>query len=308
MILSIVIPCFNVELYVRECIESIIKSYHECTIKLREEWSLEILVINDGSIDNTEKEVLNLLDRHSELSIKYYKKSNGGQSSARNWGLDLATGEYIWFLDSDDFITLDALSLLFDSVKDSDSDMFLFSAIIQNETLNTIPRNLYFRQKSPSNQSPLNYLIDTCKSDAFIAQPCLYVLRKNLLVKNKIKFLKGFIWEDELFTRLCFLYTRKIFVLDESIYVRRFRENSTTQSYYQALHVYSFFYVSRKISKLKYTDSKNHGKTLYEKGIASLKKQNFFSFRIIYYFLINQYSWNFRDLKKLAKYVRKTVF
>lgn len=305
--LSIVIPCFNVEFYVKECIESIIKSQYKSKLNLREEFSLEVIIINDGSSDNTEEAVLSLMDKHSGHHIRYYKKENGGQSSARNMGLGIASGEFVWFLDSDDFITLDALSVLYNTIKNSDSDFILFSAIIQNETINYIPKDLYSRYKGDFGQTPLNYLLETFNMNAFIASPCLYVLRKNLLVKNKIKFLNGLIWEDELFTRQCFLNSRKFSVLEASLYVRRFRENSTTQMIYKPLHVYSFFGISNKVLSLNYVGAKNHGKFLYGKGLQSLKRLHVFSFKVVYYFMSNKYSWNLIGFKNLASYVKRTA-
>ncbi len=94
--ITVIIPCYNQAHFLNESVGSVLaQSYTN--------W--ECIIVNDGSIDNTEIEALGLTEKDNR--IKYIKKENGGLSSARNKGLDEATGDYIQFLDSDDMITPD---------------------------------------------------------------------------------------------------------------------------------------------------------------------------------------------------------
>ena len=111
MKLSIIVPLYNVEKYIEKCILSLVNQDFR---------DYEIIVVNDGSPDESANIV-------NELKIKYpnvllFHKENGGLSSARNFGLEKAKGEYVWFVDSDDWIEPDIISLLYKHVKESNLD------------------------------------------------------------------------------------------------------------------------------------------------------------------------------------------
>ena len=95
MEISVIIPAYNAELYLERCLNSLVNQ----TINV----PYEIIVINDGSKDNTEGIIQAYLGKYPQR-MRYYSKTNGGQSSARNMGLDKAAGRYIAFVDSDDYV------------------------------------------------------------------------------------------------------------------------------------------------------------------------------------------------------------
>ncbi|MDR6406320.1 MULTISPECIES: glycosyltransferase family 2 protein [Chryseobacterium] len=92
---SIIVPVYNVENYLAKCLDSLINQTHQ---------NIEILVVNDGSKDNSEQIIQNYAQKYPE-KIKPFVKENGGLSDARNFGVDRATGDYIGFVDSDDYVT-----------------------------------------------------------------------------------------------------------------------------------------------------------------------------------------------------------
>lgn len=92
--LSIIIPVYNVEKYLRKCLDSVLD---------QDLSNYEVIIVNDGSKDNSESIIEEYVNKHSNI-IKAYKKENGGLSSARNYGLPYAQGKYICFLDSDDYV------------------------------------------------------------------------------------------------------------------------------------------------------------------------------------------------------------
>ena len=104
MKLSIIIPVYNVEQYIDECL-------HSVTSQGRTEDDYEIIVVNDGTLDNSMDIVDRYVCQHENISVIH--QSNSGLSIARNTGLQHACGEYVWFVDSDDWIAEDALSFLF---------------------------------------------------------------------------------------------------------------------------------------------------------------------------------------------------
>lgn len=113
---SIIVPCYNCEKYISECLESIINQSYN---------NLEIILINDGSTDNTES----VISKYDDSRIVYKYQENGGVSVARNAGLSLVTGDYIMFLDSDDKMKNDAVEIALESILNTDSDIVTFNYI-----------------------------------------------------------------------------------------------------------------------------------------------------------------------------------
>ena len=112
MLVSIIVPIYNVEQYLGKCIESLIgQTYGD----------IEILLVNDGSPDESDKVMEEYAARDRRISCLY--KENGGLSDARNYGIDHANGEYLMFVDSDDYIALDTIELLVASIKEKDSEI-----------------------------------------------------------------------------------------------------------------------------------------------------------------------------------------
>lgn len=111
-LISVIVPIYNVEKYLHRCVDSILKQTYG---------DLEIILVDDGSTDNCGK----ICDEYAKKDrrIKVIHKENGGQSSARNVGLDYATGEYVSFIDSDDFIHPQMLEMLYKAVTDFDVEM-----------------------------------------------------------------------------------------------------------------------------------------------------------------------------------------
>jgi len=111
-LISVIIPVYNVEQYLPECVESVLKQTYQ---------NLEILLIDDGSTDGSGK----LCDEYAKKDsrVKVIHKENGGVSSARNRGLDIAQGEYITFIDGDDFVAENYVRALYENLKENGSDL-----------------------------------------------------------------------------------------------------------------------------------------------------------------------------------------
>ncbi len=109
---SIIVPVYNVEEYLEKCLNTLVNQ----TLK-----DIEIIIVNDGTKDNSQK----IIDKFSRKykKIKAYKKANGGQSSARNYGLKKATGDYIGFIDSDDYVTYDMFEKMYDKAISKNFDV-----------------------------------------------------------------------------------------------------------------------------------------------------------------------------------------
>ena len=111
--LSIIVPVYGVEKYIDKCLNSLVKQ------SLKE---IEIIVVNDGTKDNSQKIIDKYVKKYPD-KIKSYIKENGGQGSARNYGLKKTTGEYIGYVDSDDFVEKDMYKKLYNKAKENNYDM-----------------------------------------------------------------------------------------------------------------------------------------------------------------------------------------
>ena len=108
---SIIVPCYNAQDYIKNCIDSIKNQTYQ---------DFEVLMIDDGSKDNTKKIIQKEIKDDQRFS--YFYKKNGGLSDARNYGLTRAKGEYVCFIDSDDYISQDYVELLYYSIQKNNSD------------------------------------------------------------------------------------------------------------------------------------------------------------------------------------------
>ena len=113
--ISIIVPIYNAEKYLNKCIDSIINQTKK---------ELEIILINDGSTDNSET----IIKKYDDKRIKYFKNKNQGIGKTRNFGIDKATGKYIMFLDSDDFFELDMVSNLIQKIDETNADVVIYKA------------------------------------------------------------------------------------------------------------------------------------------------------------------------------------
>ena len=117
--ISVIVPVYNVEEYLRKCLDSLVNQTLE---------ELEILVVNDGSPDNSQIIIDEFVKKYPQ-KVKGLIKENGGQASARNMALDIAKGEFIGFVDSDDWVDLDMFEKMYQKAKDNGSDMVICNTV-----------------------------------------------------------------------------------------------------------------------------------------------------------------------------------
>lgn len=223
--ISIIIPVYNVEKYIENCINSILNN----TFK-----NIEIICINDGSTDNSLK-ILNELSQ-KEKRLKVFSQNNQGAGAARNYGLLLAKGKYIYFMDSDDTIHKRALEYLFFEMEKNNLDMLMFSAttIFQSNKIkdkyydyeNAYKRNYDY---SEINEGKLLFT-EFVKNGELKLSPVLYILNKGFLDNNKICFKEGIIYEDNIFTIKCLTLAKRVAYKNIILYNRLIRNNSVMTS------------------------------------------------------------------------------
>ncbi len=216
---SVVIPVYNVEDYLEECLESIINQ----TLK-----DIEIICINDGSTDNS----LKILEDYAEKDgrIKVYSQENSGLSASRNQGIKLSRGEYIYFIDSDDYLELETLQELYVMSKSLDLDILIFKLInFYDDTREKYTTNYYEMSfLKPYEGKIFNF--DTIGGrilDIAVSVPGKF-FKKSLIFS--MKFPEGLIFEDNLFFAEAMLKAKNVSFLDKHFYNRRIRSGSITNT------------------------------------------------------------------------------
>ncbi|MDU7455582.1 glycosyltransferase [Clostridium saudiense] len=218
--LSIIVPVYKVESYIEKCINSILKQ----TIN-----NFEIILVDDGSPDKSGE----ICDRYAKMDsrIRVIHKENGGLSSARNEGLKYCIGEYVTFVDSDDYLCYDkAYEEMYDLSKKEGSDIVSGNCIWYYSDNNNCPmdRNMEVFKRSPMIGE--EFFLASLKSDRTYAPVWLNIYRRSLLTENNIIFKEGIHHEDEEFTPRIILKANLISIYNKEFYVYVQRENSITNT------------------------------------------------------------------------------
>lgn len=203
---SIVIPIYNVQDYLKECLESLL-----CQDKL----NIEVLLIDDGSTDCSSQIAQNYAHRYPHI-FKYFRKENGGLSDARNYAIPFAKNEYLFFIDSDDAITKDSLAELEKIINDKHPDLLIFD---------------YFNKWE--DKSEIVHLSDQnsgfiSKKDYLLMNPAAWnkIIRSEIVKSHHMYFPKGLWYEDRATTGNYINYCQSIYYLHTPLYYYRQRQNS----------------------------------------------------------------------------------
>lgn len=172
---SIIIPAYNAEKYIEKCLDSLLSQ----TLK-----EIEIIVINDGSKDNTEE----LVKKYNDKRIKYYKNTNHGIGYTRNFGIDKATGKYIMFLDSDDYVEKNICEELYNKAEKDKLDLVIcdFYKEYDNGKKETIKTSSFKNSSLKENPDIITEFLS----------PWAKLYKRELIVNNNIKFVENLKYED----------------------------------------------------------------------------------------------------------------
>lgn len=205
--LSIIVPVYGVEKYIDKCLDSLVKQ------SLKE---IEIIVVNDGTKDNSQKIIDKYVKKYPD-KIKSYIKENGGQGSARNYGLEKANGEYIGYVDSDDFVEKDMYKKLYNKAKENNYDIVVcgnynVSEDYQNKNIDTFINNY-----------------NTDLENIFFGKMAVWnkIYKRDILIKNKLEFKEKVWYEDLAFTLKAIMNSNTFAFIDEPLYDYLIREGST---------------------------------------------------------------------------------
>jgi len=217
---SVIIPVYNTEKYLEEAINSIVNQ------TLRE---IEIIVVNDGSTDNSGKMLVEFAQKDKRIKVLTHEK-NKGLSEARNTGIRAVQGEYLYFFDSDDILEADCLELCYEKSKTDDLDFLFFDAVT------------FYDEKDKSKQKLLNYQRTTdlvskiysgieileilLKKKTYKDPVWLSFIKTSYLNRLNLSFISGIYHEDVLFSLQLYTEAQRVGFISRSFFHRRMRGNS----------------------------------------------------------------------------------
>ncbi len=231
--ISVIVPVYNVEKYLSECLDSVLS---------QDEKDIEVICVNDGSTDKS----LEILKEYKEKDdrIIIVTQDNKGLAEARNSGLNVAKGEYIFFLDSDDKMREGTLSKLYSTAIRENVYVVTFEIALQydidvKEAKENIDRYYIKSQDYTGKRKGKEQFTLFMKNDDYCDSANMIFVNREWLTKKNIRFYPYIYFEDALFSLKCHLESDEIFHLAEKLYIYRIRGNSIMQSKSSMDKVYS---------------------------------------------------------------------
>lgn len=222
---SVIMATYNAETSIEKCILSVLNQTYK---------NIELIIINDGSIDNTDNIVNNL--KIKDERIRYYRTLNKGVSSARNTGLSYAKGEFVSFIDSDDYYELNMLEILVNALYKYNADLVSCS-YERVRKVKVIPETTYFEKGYYNKEKLMSEIYPSIISDKSLSYTVplnivTKLFKNRIIKKNNIQFNKKMRkGEDLLFCREYFLYADSFYYIpDQRLYKYSYNDTSATNT------------------------------------------------------------------------------
>ena len=220
-LVSVIIPVYNVEKYLEQCIDSVLNQTYN---------NLEIILIDDCSKD----ESFNICQNKAQIDNRIMvlqNKENKGLSFTRNRGIIHAKGKYIYFLDSDDYVQEDLFQSIIPFMEKNNLEMCYFSAqvFIDGEGLSW-NMNTYIKKGKYKIDNGKNILKSLNKNNEYSPSNCIFITKTDLITNNGITYREGIIYEDNFFAFQLAMQSKRSSVINDVFYVRRVRPGSIMTS------------------------------------------------------------------------------
>lgn len=241
---SVIIPIYNSEKYLLECLNSVSNQYLK---------DIEIICINDGSVDKTPQ----ILDNYGnkDYRVKIIKQKNKGVGAARNSGLSVATGTYVQFLDSDDMLEPETLEYAVQQMEEKNLDVFYFDARVifesgQLEKEKSSYKTYYHRENHYQDVRTGSQLFtEWIKDGGFRPNGNIQMIRRDFLLQSGVKFIPGIVQEDNAFTAEVMLHAQRVCHENKPLYIRRLRPGSIMTKPQAFSNAYGYFRCAMAMEK-----------------------------------------------------------
>ena len=232
--LSIIIPVYNVEKYVGKCLESI---FSQLTSLQNE---VEVIVVNDGTPDNS-MTIVNGYRKYNNLRI--INQENQGLSAARNAGLKIANGDYVWFVDSDDMIAEGGLQYVLEAIDTHKGNDCIATVLLQKKESDGTC-SIEFTPKKDYKTSR-DYLFDRYNIGACQR----YILRRQFLIDNDLWYMEGVYHEDGDFSHRMLYKAQSFLMLQQSVYIYLLRDSGSIMSSRKPKKNYDLVKIYKRLDK-----------------------------------------------------------
>lgn len=213
--ISIIIPAYNIENYISRCLDSIFNQGIDPS-------TFEVVVVNDGSTDGTLRILNEYAQRKRNLIVE--TQLNRGPSAARNRGIELSRGEFLWFVDGDDYICPNSLSFLIDKITNYDFDILFFTIILKD-----IDGRLSKYCEQPVKKNTIISGKQALIEKFYPCSSCIALWKRDFINTLNLRFRSDIMYaEDTLFSYFAVCHATKIFFTDESLYFYEKRKGSST--------------------------------------------------------------------------------
>lgn len=254
LLFSIIIPIYNVERYLLQCLESVLNQTYT---------NIEVILVNDGSTDNSGAICEEI--KVNDSRVKVIHTDNKGVSFARNLGINIATGDYILFVDSDDWLEKDAIEKISKVLNKRLYDLVFFNLVkeIDNKLIPVYP---FQDSRSLISKNELENMLPQLIKQEVINSP-IKIYKTDVIKNNNIKFNTGIsIAEDYLFNIECFLNADSLFIMKDILYHYMIRNNNSLTRKFKENKYEQLMYVNNTIMELV----TKHGKYNSEKLVEAL--------------------------------------
>lgn len=219
MLLTIIVPIYNTSNYLEKCVLSLLnQNIHD----------YEILLIDDGSTDSSLEICKKLCDQYSD-KIRYFHKDNSGLSDTRNYGIQCAKGEYLLFVDSDDYIEENVLLKLEKIIQTNNRPDIVYFGYFWETTNKMIPKFSYSISQIGL-QSNINFLYSELSRGNLPIPVCFALFKRSLILNNNLFFASGILHEDERWSPQIIVQSKIIYVTDIVLYHYVQRKGSITKA------------------------------------------------------------------------------
>ena len=215
--ISVIVPIYNVEKYLTECVESILNQTYK---------NIEIILVDDASPDNSGKIADDFAKKDNR--VKVIHKPNGGLSDTRNAGMAIATGDYLMFVDSDDYLFPNSCEVLVNKIHNENADYVIANYINCHESGALWEKPIFNLEKYKEFKLDIKDYADSF----FImnSSACNKIFRTSFIKGLNLKFRVGLPAEDAIFTTYCFLKSKRVYYIPDIVYAYRQREAGTSIS------------------------------------------------------------------------------
>ena len=254
---TVIIPVYNTEEYVAEAIESVLDQSLE---------NVEVIAVDDGSSDAS-LEVL----RGFEPRIKVISQKNSGQACARNAALEAASGEFVYFMDSDDWIDRDTLKKCVDRCRKDNLDFVFFDAVSFGADYDQASCPWFdYRRSAPytSVADGCSVMLDMLSHGMYRCSVCMCLYRREFIERNGLRFPAGILHEDEYFSAAAYLSADRVAGIPEDFYHRRLRGNSVMTRLFSQANVRGYLTTLHLVEGLGTTPQKKKAVRELSKGFV----------------------------------------